>query len=275
MNVTNVTPKTTATIEGQSAAKVTEQTEVVKTPEQTESDKRFSEMAKKEKFLRFQQKKLVDEKAQIAAEKAALEALRRPQVDMSWKDKLKADPIAFLQAEGVGYDQITERLLNQDPNSQVIQSLKAEIEALKASQNETKESLKQGANQQIEQALKQLKSEAKMLVQGNEEFALIQEYNAQDQVVKLIKQTFDEEGYVMDVEEAAKEVETYLSEKALRIAQLKKVQEKLTPKETSQSPVVQPKPTTLTHSVTTQTKPASSKDRRERAIAAFQGKLSG
>jgi hypothetical protein len=277
MNVTKVTdatgtPTPKAAVEGTTPA----QAVVPEKVEKTEDDKRFAEMAKKEKFLRFQQKKLQDEKAAIAAEKAALQAMKQPQTqDTSWKDKLAADPIGFMTEQGYTYDQITEKLLNQNPQDSVLRGLQKEIEELKKAHADSITKQKEASTQQIEQAMKQLRNEAKMLVQGNEEYALIEQNNAQDQVASLIKKTFDETGFIMDVEEAAKEVEEYLVEKALKIAQLKKVQDKLAPKapETTQTLTTTPKPTTLTHSVTTQSKPASSKERRERAIAAFHGKL--
>lgn len=83
----------------------------------------------------------------------------------------------------------------------------------------------------------------------------------------------------MDVSTAAKQVEDYLVEEGLKLARLEKVKAKLNPvvEVQAQEQVKQQadtKLTTLTNKIPT--KPAgrlSEKERKERAIAAFMGKL--
>jgi len=153
---------------------------------------------------------------------------------------------------------------------------------LKDAQANQSKQAEESQKQQYDQAIKQMKTDIASIVDNNTNYETIKQTGMQDAVLELITQTFDAEGYVMDIEDAAKEVENHLLEEAVKLASLGKVQNRLKPP-TVETPAPapqpksqpQPKPAmqTLTHKVTQQpTSKQSDKERRERAIAAFYGK---
>jgi hypothetical protein len=103
-------------------------------------------------------------------------------------------------------------------------------------------------------------------------------------VVELIIENFNSTGVLMDVQEAAKQVEEHLVNEGLKFAQLGKVQSRLKPPVAAEPPkqqapapkqqavTVQPK--TLSNSMpTAPSKKTAERERIARAIAAFKGEL--
>jgi len=196
---------------------------------------------------------------------------------------LAQDPMGALSELGISYEQLTNAVLNQPSASDVAyQKLQAEIQALKDAQNQSATKFQEQQQQQYEAAVSQLRSEAQALVQADPAFETIKEMGMSDAVVELIKETYNQQGVLLDVSEAAEQVENHLIEEAMRFAKLKKVQTKLAPEpqpaEATKLPLTkQPQQPmkTLTNAVTAQsrTQPLSAKERRERAILAFKGQL--
>lgn len=251
--------------------------------------KQFAQLARKEKAIRA---KMQEIKAAEAAIKAREQALLQPkqspqQDDVSLKDRLAKDPLKALSDMGLSYEKLTELMLgnNVDPEQQArmaeVEALKAEIQAIKQAQENSVKSYEEQQKQQYQQAINNLKMETKSLVSSSEEFETIRETGSIDDVVDLIEQTFKQDGILMTVEEAAKAVEEYLVEEAIKIARLKKIQSRLMPKqEAVKQPASSPQPQasgapqkqgmkTLTNSVGA-SRPLTAK---ERALLAFEGKL--
>ena len=236
------------------------------------SAERFAQLARKEKALRAQARQLQEQ------QKAWQEQQSKTQ--NSWKDQIKNDPLSVLAEAGLTHDQIAEMLLNSRPDDMELRRIKAELKAIKDSQQDQFTKIQEQQKAAYEQAVKQVSREVNQLVNSNEAFETIRATNSQEAVVELIKQTYDEDGVLLSAEEAAEMVEEYLTDEALTLAKLKKVQSKLAPPEaaqsgnevqTSQKPLIQTK--TLTNTVTTSSKPMTKADRRARAIAAFKGEL--
>lgn len=199
------------------------------------------------------------------------------------KSKLTEDPLSVLNESGITYDKLTELLLNSpSSNDPAYKALRNEIQTLKDSIAQQQKQTQDQTTAQYQQALKQIKSEVSQLVTTSADFETIKEMNMADAVVELIEQTFNSDGYLMDIEEAAKEVESHLVEEALRYAKLGKVQSRLAPKPPEapvSAPKTEQKPQTPIKTITNavgQEKPkrSSEKERRERALAAFYGKNS-
>jgi hypothetical protein len=196
------------------------------------------------------------------------------------KDALKQDPLSVLEEAGWTYEQLTDMLVNQ-PNitDPTIRALKAEINKLKQTHTEAQTKAEQAAQAQYQQAVKQMTTEVKMLIDGNDAYETVREAGMHEAVVQLVTDTFEKEGYLMDLDEAAKQVEEHLLAEAEKMTSWKKLQERLKAKQTpieapvSAAPVTGKSPT-ITNAVTAPSKPSSEKDRIARAMAAFQGKLS-
>lgn len=255
--------------------------EAPKTPSEPISSQ-YATLARKEKALRQQQQALRAREAELKAKEAALQAPKAPTIDESKyvpKDRLTADPFTVLNELGLTYDQLTELALNAPKPEQLammneVRALKAEIAALKGETENTKKSFEENQKQQYTQAMNQIRNEVKHLVKIDPQFETVAATNSINDVVELIERTFNEDGILMTVEEAAQQVEEYLVEEAIKLAKLKKIQQKIAPKPAApvQKPNSQPEQSqlkTLTNSVSS-SRPLSAK---ERAVLAFQGKL--
>lgn len=238
-------------------------------------DPKIEAFARKERQIRKMQQELTREREAMTAKQKEYETNYIP------KSRLTEDPMSVLTEAGVSYDKLTELLLNQpNQNDPTIRALRAEIKALADKQNNAEKQAQEAISQQYEQAKKQIAMEAKLLVDSDPEFETIKAEGLHEAVTELIIEAFNREGHLMDVAEAAKEVENHLVERGFKMAQYGKVKARLAPK--TEPAVTVPKVEkqsqasikTLTNRVSQEpTSKSSEKAKRERAIAAFYGKL--
>lgn len=264
-------------------------TDSVESPQAVEKEAKLSSqyanLARREKALRFKEQQL----------KAREEAFRSPEpkappVDLSRyvdRDSLMKDPFSVLNDLGLSYEQLTNLALNQPKPEDVAQrkafeGLQNDIKTLREEQQKVKQAYEDTQVQARSQALKQIERDVKNLVVTNEAYETIRETNSMKEVVDLIERTFDQDGILLDIEDAAREVENYLVEEALKLSKLKKIQQRLQLKEpasskaqTAQKPEKSQQPSqqqnlkTLTNSVGT----SRQLNARERAILAMKGEL--
>lgn len=282
--------------EGLSATEATVQEKKQPTPEDSALSRQFAQVARQERALRAKAQQ------QEAAFKAREEALKAREAELASKDqqyqsgyiqsdKLKSNPLAVLAEMGISYDELTQQLINTpatDPRVEAtISRLESKIRELEA-QNET--SKKAAAEQQTaayQAAVKQIRSDVKQLVTSDPMFETVKAANAINDVVDLITQTYDKDGILLSVEEAASQVEDYLIEEATKLAKLNKIKSRLGLTEAKTAPKAPSAPAQPTSGVTqgkqqqpptmkTLTNAAASTRKlnaRERAIAAFKGEL--
>lgn len=183
-------------------------------------------IARKEAAVRKQEQALKAEREAIQAEKAEIAKIRE------LKAKIEAKDYSFLDEAGVKYEDWTNYLLakgeEQKPETQEIKAIRAELEEVKNSQ-------KQEIDKRWEATVGQYKAEIKKLVTSNPEFITIKEENAEEYVLKHILDTFEEDGDTLTIEDAAKEIEEALVERALKATNLTKVKAKSAPKEVTAS----------------------------------------
>lgn len=266
----------------------------VETPEETSLSRQFAQLAKQERQLR------VKVQQQEQAIKAREEALKAKEQEYTLKDQeyakkyiqrdfLKNNPLQALAEAEVSYDDLTQQILNsqtqQDPRLlATISKLEAKIQDLEKSSNEMRETKTQEQTIQRQAAVKQIEADTKKLVDTDSTYEMIKATNSYKDVVALIEQTFDEDGVLLSVEEAANEIEEYLLDEAVKLSRLGKVSKKTlaavspsttpsqAPAATSAQPKAQTAPQpmkTLTNAIAS-TRPLSA---RERALLAFEGKL--
>jgi hypothetical protein len=234
-------------------------------------------MAKRERML-------VRRDQELKAREEALKA-REVEYKSSYvpKDLIKKDPLKVFEETGLTTEELTQALLNQpSPQDRLIRDLQAKLEQLESRQTETLTSMQDQEKQKYEQAVGMIRSDVNTLVSSDPDFETIKATGSEEAVVDLIQETFSQEGRIMSVEEAAKEIEDYLVEEALKIAQLKKIQGRLAPTPSPAQDLAAaltekniPQATgaqkvTLTHAQAATSKPLSA---RERALMAFRGEL--
>lgn len=243
------------------------------------------QLERKEKALRAHAQALKAREDAIKAKEAALAApAQTPQEKFDASkyipiEEFKKNPWKYTQEAGVTYDDLTQQALNAPSHEatqlmSVVDELKAEIKALRDGQDGMKKGQEDAAQAAYKQAVDQIRTEVNQLVGNGEEFEAIKATGSQADVVELIEKTFKEDGYVMDVDTAAKQVEEYLAEEAYRLSQLKKIQARLKPKTQeelsantkSQNSNEQPQIKTLSNAMSTSRQLSA----RERALAAAQ-----
>jgi hypothetical protein len=251
-------------------------------------DNQLGIIARKERQLRAKQQQLestIKNREEAIKSKEAELAKREQELLGGYisKQKLKTNPLLVLNEEGVTYDDLTQQILNSSPldprMEAIINKQSTQLEQLQAKLDAYENSNKTAQEQQKASALKQIRRDASEMVKANpEEYALIQATNSLSDVVDLIDKTYEEEGYVMSLEEALNETESYLTEEADRLARIDKIKRRIaTPSAgVKQSEKQPPAPPAQQQSMKTLTNSVGSTRRLsnvERAKLAFEGKL--
>lgn len=230
----------------------------------------FAALAKMKRAIQIERQQLEQEKAQLAQQAPNLD-------EYVSKADLLANPLKVFDL-GLSYEDMTNAVLqNQSGQSIDVKTLREEIKAeLKSELENQFSSRDQMAEQQV---LAEYQREADALIQNNpDQYEAIRTMSANKLVTDLIKRTWKQTGEILDTQEAADLVENQLIEDYLPVAQLKKVQSRLTPQQeaqvAAQIPAPMPKPNTkVMKTLTNRDTAMPREDRRARALAAFAGTL--
>ena len=192
---------------------------------------------------------------------------------------MKQNAFQVLSELGLTYDDITNQAIaQQSPEwqafAQMKQEMQEELQKVREEQANTRKSYEQQQAQAYQQALGQIRNEARDLVKSDPSYEAIRATGSVNDIVQLIERTFNEEGTLMTVEQAAQAVEDYLTEEATKLSKIEKIQKRLnaqtqSPNNSKQQQVATQQMKTLTNSMGAN-KPLSA---RERALLAFKGEL--
>jgi chromosome segregation ATPase len=271
----------------------TEDTQPATPEKDPEVVRQFQEIARQERILRAkaqkQQLELQQQKAALEAQKAALDA-KAAEYEQGYisKDRLKQDALSVLEENGLTYEELTQQLLNPEPKNprleRELQALRDEIKALRGGLDETKQAAVQSQTDAYQAAIRQIEQDTKSLVSKDPEtYEAISKTNSIKDVVELIEQTYQKDGILMSVEEAALEVENYLIEEGInQVSRIDKIKKRLaaeaartaaptpvTQEDTKANNAETPTMKTLTNNVSSTRKLSP----RERALLAFKGEL--
>lgn len=293
----SISPEEMSAIKPQTAESVDKSAVSDPQPEETEAKpqdpeltKQFANLAKQERNLRIkaqqQQNALKAREQALNAREQALQA--KPEVDLSQyvpKARLKSDPLGALIEAGSSYDDVSQQALtlpNRDPRVEAtISELRAEIEALKNANTETQKSYAQQQTDAYNAALKQIERDAQTAVKSDPVTyeAISKTPGAIKEVVKLIKMTYEKDGIVLSVEEAAEAIENEIIDRSFKSAsQVDKIKKRIaqaaagSSSKPPQEQTATPKQTqmkTLTNATSSQRQLSA----KERAILAFKGEL--
>jgi len=245
--------------------------------------KHYVNLAKKERALRARQKAVEAElKAKEDAQRAREIALAVKESEYGNRyiprDKITSDPLGVLSELGLTYDQLTNFALNAPKpedvaRDQELKRLQDEIKSLKDTHDKAQKSQEEAQTRSYQQAKRQMLQDVTRLVSTDTEFETVKTAGRESDVVELIERTFDEDGYLMGIEEATKFVEDYLVEEVDKLSRLSKIQKRLQVAATPPKPGAAQQPQTLktlTNNMSTPSRPLSARDR---AILAFKGEL--
>ncbi len=300
--LTQIAEQATAAIEAAPSDSLTTNETVAEAPatlaaEETKADpalsRQFAQLARQEKALRAkvqQQEQTFKAREESLKTKETQIAALEQQYKSGYisHDELKANTLSVLANVGVSYDELTQQILNQQPRdprlNAELESLKSQIRDLKAANEQSAKAQEDQQKSSYQAAINQIRSDAKKLVSNDPAFETIRVTNSINDVVELIERTWQEDGTVLSVDEAAAQVEDYLVERLSKIVtNTGKIKQRLsqasaqaakeTPQQT-QAPAAkqqtQPQPMKTLTNATSSTRKLTAK---ERAILAFKGQL--
>ncbi len=259
-------------------------------PEKQEdpASRQFAQLARQERQFRAKvQQQDIAHKARLAdieAREKALEGKTQFNPDEYVpKSRLKQDALGVLEENGISYDSITERAMTRMPVDPVLQrtidQLNSKIQELEAKSEASTKGFQDSQASAYQSAIKQITNDAIQLVQNNpQDYEAISKTKTVKQVVKLIEDTYNKDGILMTVEEAAQEVENYLVEENYRMASsIDKIKKRMqTAAQQNATDEKTPANNQQRQGMKTLTNAASSSRQlsaKERAILAFKGQL--
>lgn len=288
-NQNSISPEEMSAVNPIADEKATETVEVTKPKEEPKQEdpalsRQFAQLARQEKALRAKQAQqdqaVRAREAELKAREDALNA-KDQQYKSGYisKDTLKKNPLLALQEAGISYDDVTNQILNQgttDPRVEAtINQLMAKIESLENANKSRDQWQQDEQKNQYETAKKQLLVDTRSLVQNDPDFETIKATGSYNDVVDLIEQVYKKDGILLTVEEAAKEVEDYLVDEAIKITNINKIKSRLAsaqaPKTQSTEQKPQPVQQTQMKTLTNASSASRPLTARERALAAFKG----
>jgi len=249
----------------------------------------WAKLARQEKAIRAKAQQQEQAFKQREAALLARESEAKSKSEFNQKgyvslDRIKADILGVAQEAGISYDEIANQMLNPskvDPRTQsLLDKMQAKIDALEKSTSENSTRQTEAQQQAYNSAVRQIELDTKALIRSEPDiFEAINQTGSIKDVVELITETFNKDGILMTVEEAAHEVEQYLVEEAEKLSNMKKIQSKrnaaqvqATPAKT-QSPSSQSQTSQSIKTLTNATSSTRKLGARERALLAFKGEL--
>lgn len=187
---------------------------------------KFAALSRKEKDIRAREQEI---ERKIEEFEARMAQLNKPQIEEKEEEqkepelpleyRLKKDPLATLESLGVSYEDLTQLVLNdgQMPTDMQMRLMREELERdykTKFEELENKLTEKERAEEEAkyQETINNFKSEINEFINGNEQYELIQANDAYDLVYDVIEQYYEENGRILETQEAADQVEQYLEE---------------------------------------------------------------
>lgn len=194
--------------------------ETAETPPPEESIRlapKLSALARKEQEQRRKEQAFSQRERAFAEKLAKADKFEQLQAKIAAKDYSAADEL------GLTYDEYTKYLIDKqsssNPEEQRYRSLEERQKALETAQEE--QTVKE---YQQNQAL--WKAEISKVVDENPEFSTIKELGLQNVVLQHVNDSFDEDNVELTVEQAAKEIEDALVQRAEKFASVSKIKNK-------------------------------------------------
>lgn len=235
----------------------------------------FAALARKEKALRLEMQKLKLERENIKAEREKFKTS-----DFIPRDRLSKETLQVLAEAGLSQDHLANLLLNGEKVQAVdpkVAKLEAQVQDLLDKLNKNETESKENQSKAYDQAVNQIRNDVKILIDADPAYETIKARNKSESVVKYIQRVFNESGNVLDIEQAAREIEEGLREETkglLNLSYFKPAQPEpvAIPKQQSAPRQQQPTPTLTRDMVSVSTKPVNTpKERVRRAILVAQG----
>lgn len=206
---------------------------------------KVSAIARKEQAQRQREKQLAEKERTFAEKMADAEKYQQLKTKLAAKDFSAAEELGLTYEEYVKHE--INKEASKDPAQERVKKVEEELAAMKKAQEENivKE-------YQANQAL--WKQEIVKVVKDNDDFSTVRELGAEDMVLRHINDSFEEDNVELTVEQAAKEIEEALLERAEKFSSVSKIKNKVPEAKVLGAPKAQVK--TITQNMTTTPKTA-------------------
>lgn len=199
-------------------------------------------LARKEQAFRRQQQELKAQREAFEAEKAEIAELKALKAKIASKDFSEVEKL-------VPYNEYAEYLINKGtqttPEQEALKKLESEVQGMKEAQ-------KTDLEKRFEAAVAERKTAVTALVESSNEFPGIKKLKQEDAVVQHILDTWELDDVELTVEQAAKEVEEVMKERAKAWASILEQETPPVEEKKPLPPVRQQGPKTLTNEMTIQ-----------------------
>jgi hypothetical protein len=198
----------------------TEGREAEASPSQEESitlPKKVSAIARREQAQRQREQILKQRELDLAAKLAKAEKFEKLQ------ERLAAKDYGAVEELGATYEEYTNHLVakqaEKNPQAEKLSKVEKELEALKKAQEES-------TIREYESNQSLWKNEISRIVASSDDYSAIKELGAEDLVLQHINDSFEEDDIELTAEQAVKEIEDALVERAEKLAKLTKIQKR-------------------------------------------------
>jgi hypothetical protein len=195
---------------------------------------KFAALSRKEKALRDKEAEYESKFEEMERRLAEYES-KSKEPEVNWEQLFRRDPLRALEEAGMGYDKLTELALNDGKLTPEMQlsAMREEIEGdyqrrFEELENKLAEKEKAEEEAYYDSVQENFQEEIGNFVEQNQEkYELIEASQANDLVFDVIEEHYNETGNVLNIEEAADAVESYLEEEAHKFMKLKKISARL------------------------------------------------
>ena len=214
------------------AEEVESSLEAAHEPERDDFSRKFAALSRREKEIRAKEAEYDQRIADLEHQFSAKEPQKEPEIPFDVQ--LRQNPLKALESVGLSYDKLTELALNDGKLTPEMQMklMREELETDYKSKFEDLENRLVKKEQSLEEQRYEdtktgFQHEIESFVNSKgEEYELIRANEANDVVYDVIEEHYNETGKILDIEEAAEAVESYLEEETSKLLKLGKVRSK-------------------------------------------------
>ena len=205
--------------------------------EDDQFSRKFAALSRREKDIRAKE---ADYEYRMRELEEKLQELQNPpeEPQAPIEERLRRNPFETLEEMGLGYDKLTELALNDGKLTPEMQMklMREELEhGYKSKFEELEERLAQKEQEEEYNKYESIETnfiqEIDSFVNGKDEFELINANGASDLVYDVIEEHYNDTGRVLNMDEAAEAVESYLEDELEKLMSLGKVKSRFSPRQ--------------------------------------------
>lgn len=203
--------------------------------EEDQFSAKFAALSRREKEMRKLQSDLERRSQELEERFKAFEAERAPKepAKLPLDKRLLSNPLEALKEMGISYEKLTEMALNegQVPVDLQMKLMRQELEEKHAQEladlrNELIEDKKSREQEKYNQTYRGFINQINDVLNGSDDYELSRAHDASELVYEVMEEHYKETKEIMDIKEAAAQVERYLEEELDKMTKLSKFQKK-------------------------------------------------